>query len=121
MSMLWGLLYLTVFLLLGESLGFLLGWPISGGVSGMILLTLWLIISGGVSAELADASKALIAILILLIMPGVVGVFFLGGAFSGEWTAIVVALVLGSFLSVLTTFLLMRRFTPSVAKDDQRG
>lgn len=115
-----GFLTLTVFLLLGESLVFLLGWPISGGVSGMILLTSWLMLTGNISEELAVASRTLISVLILLIMPGVVGVFFLGGQFAGEWTAVTLALVLGTFLSVLTTFMLMLRFTPAGPEPDDR-
>lgn len=111
--MLRGFLILTLFLLLGESLGFLLDWPISGGVIGMILMTLWLMLRGHISDELASASQALISLLVLLIMPGVVGIFFLGAQFSGQWLAVAVALGLGTLLSVVTTLLLMQRFTPS--------
>lgn len=112
MQMLRGFLVLTVFLLVGESLGFLLAWPVSGGVIGMVLMTLWLMLTGHISDELAVASQALISMLVLLIMPGVVGVFFLGAQFSGQWLAVAVALVLGSLLSVLTTFALMLAFMP---------
>lgn len=112
MPLLRGFLTLTIFLLLGESLRFVIGWPISGGVGGMLMLTLWLVVRGKVSDELAVASQGLISILIVLIMPGVVGVFFLGDAFAGQWVAFGVALVAGTALSVLTTLLLMKRFTP---------
>lgn len=112
MQMLRGFLVLTVFLLAGESLGFLLAWPVSGGVIGMVLMTLWLMLTGHISDELAVASQALISMLVLLIMPGVVGVFFLGTQFSGQWLPVAVALVLGSLLSVLTTFALMLAFMP---------
>ncbi|MDX1756145.1 MAG: CidA/LrgA family protein [Marinobacter sp.] len=108
MPVLRGFLTLLLFLVMGESLRFVFGWPVSGGVIGMLLLTGWLMLSGGAGEALAGASQQLISILILLIMPGVVGVFFLGGRFDGQWTAVVVALVTGTFLSVLTTLLLLR-------------
>lgn len=110
MAMLRGFLVLTVFFVLGESLRVLLALPVSGGVMGMILLMLLLMLRGGVSDGLAVASRSLIAVLVLLIMPGVVGVFFLADEFAGQWLAVGVALVLGTFLSVLTTLLLMRHF-----------
>ncbi|MAL98188.1 CidA/LrgA family protein [Hydrocarboniclastica marina] len=117
MPLLRGFLTLMIFLLLGESLRFLLAWPISGGVGGMLILTIWLVVTGRVSDELAAASQGLISVLIVLIMPGVVGVFFLGDRFDGQWLAVGVALVLGTALSVLTTFLLMMRFTPKDGQD----
>lgn len=103
-----GFLTLLLFLMFGELLRFVFQWPISGGVIGMMLLTVWLMASGGASDALATTSQQLISILILLIMPGVVGVFFLGNRFDGQWLAVGAALVAGTFLSVLTTLLLLR-------------
>ena len=51
-----------------------------------------------------------------LIMPGVVGVFFSADQFSGQWLAVAGALLVGTFLSVLTTLLLMA----SLVKAGQR-
>lgn len=112
MSMLRGFLLLTGFLLLGESLAFVLDWPIPGGVVGMIALTLWLMLSGQASHDLVTASQSLIAFLTMLIMPGVVGVYFIVGQLAGQWLAIAVSLVAGTLLSVLTTLALMIRFMP---------
>ncbi len=108
MPMLRGFLTLLLFLILGEGLRFVFNWPVSGGVIGMLLLTSWLMLTGGASDALANASQQLISILILLIMPGVVGVFFLGDRFDGQWIAVVVGLIAGTFLSVLTTLLVLR-------------
>ncbi|MDS1308654.1 CidA/LrgA family protein [Marinobacter xiaoshiensis] len=108
MSMLRGFLILVVFFLFGEALRALFLLPVSGGVLGMILMTLSLMLRGRVSDDLASASQALISVLVLLIMPGVVGVFFLASQFSGQWLAVSVALLLGTFLSVLTTLLVMK-------------
>ncbi|MDL0432346.1 CidA/LrgA family protein [Marinobacter sp. TBZ242] len=110
MSMLYGFLVLTVFFIAGEAVRVLLALPVSGGVIGMILLTLLLMGKGTISDSLAGASQALISVLVLLIMPGVVGVFFVVGEFAGQWLAIGVALGVGTLLSVLTTLWLMKRF-----------
>lgn len=106
--MLRGFLILVLFFLLGEALRLMFALPISGGVLGMILITLTLMLQGRVSNELAAASQGLISVLVLLIMPGVVGAFFTVSQFQGQWLSVAVALLVGTFLSVLTTLLLMR-------------
>ncbi|WP_100639151.1 CidA/LrgA family protein [Marinobacter salexigens] len=108
MPMLRGFLILVLFFLLGEAMRVLFLLPVSGGVLGMIFMTLSLMLRGRVSEDLATASQALISVLVLLIMPGVVGVFFMASQFSGQWLAVAVALLLGTFLSVLTTLLIMK-------------
>ncbi|MBS8241903.1 CidA/LrgA family protein [Marinobacter lipolyticus] len=120
MVMLRGFLVLSAFFVAGEALRLLLALPISGGVLGMVLLTAVLMLRGAISDSLAVASQGLISVLVLLIMPGVVGVFFLGDAFDGQWLAVGVALAAGTLLSVLTTLWLMQRFTndPQEAKHD---
>ena len=45
----------------------------------------------------------------MLIMPGVVGVFFIIGELAGQWSAILIALVIGTLLSVFTTLWLLNR------------
>ncbi|MBD3655773.1 MULTISPECIES: CidA/LrgA family protein [Marinobacter] len=109
MVMLRGFLVLTAFFVIGEALRVMLALPISGGVLGMILLTLLLMVRGSISDSLANASQALISVLVLLIMPGVVGVFFQADQFASEWLAIALALLAGTFLSVLTTLWVMQR------------
>ncbi|MCE9662862.1 CidA/LrgA family protein [Halomonas sp. M5N1S17] len=118
MSSLYGFLWLVGFLLLGEALVWLLHLPVSPGVVGMLALTLWLMVRGRVSQEIQSASQPLIAILAMLIMPGVVGVFFIVEAFAGQWLIVGVALVLGTLLSVATTLWLMLRFMPKADSDE---
>lgn len=115
MAMLRGFLVLAVFFVLGESLRVMLALPVSGGVLGMMMLTGVLMLKGSASDSLVQASQGVISVLVLLIMPGLVGVFFELSAFQGQWLAIFVALTLGTLLSVLTTLVLMRRFTRPVA------
>ncbi len=119
MSMLYGFLVLTVFFIAGEAVRVLLALPVSGGVIGMILLTLLLMGKGAISDSLAGASQALISVLVLLIMPGVVGVFFVADEFAGQWLAIGVALAVGTLLSVLTTLWLMKRFSGEEVGDHE--
>jgi putative effector of murein hydrolase LrgA (UPF0299 family) len=107
MSMLRGFLILVLFFVLGEAVRLVFLLPISGGVLGMILMTATLMLKGSVSDDLATASQGLISVLVLLIMPGVVGVFFSADQFSGQWLAVGAALLIGTFLSVLTTLLLL--------------
>lgn len=113
-----GFLWLVGFLLLGEALVWLLHLPVSPGVVGMLSLTAWLMLRGRVSDDIQAASRPLIAVLAMLIMPGVVGVFFIAGEFASQWLAVSVALVLGTLLSVVTTLWLMLRFMPA---DDGEG
>lgn len=111
MPMLRGFLTLVLFFMLGEALRLVFLLPVSGGVLGMMLMTVTLMLKGSVSDDLAMASQGLISILVLLIMPGVVGVFFSADQFSGQWLAVATALLVGTFLSVLTTLLLMTSLT----------
>jgi putative effector of murein hydrolase LrgA (UPF0299 family) len=111
MSMLRGFLVLVLFFILGESIRVVFALPVSGGVLGMVVITFTLMVKGSVSDELALASQGLVSVLVLLIMPGVVGVFFTADQFSGQWLAVATALLVGTFLSVLTTLLLMQLVT----------
>ncbi|WP_416138339.1 CidA/LrgA family protein [Halomonas sp. HK25] len=109
MPVLRGFLWLLGFLLLGDALATLADLPVSAGVVGMLLLTAWLMLRGTVNADIAAAARPLIGVLAMLIMPGVVGVFFILDTLTGQWLAIIAALVGGTLLSVVTTLWLMRR------------
>ncbi len=121
MVMLRGFLVLVVFFLLGEALRLFAGLPVSGGVLGMVMVTFTLMMRGRVSDELAEASRGLISVLVLLIAPGVVGVFFVFDQFAGHWGTVAVALVAGTLLSVFTTLLLMKKVAGSTAKGVDHG
>src|SRR5699024_9996906 len=103
------------FLLLGEIAVALLYLPFSAGVTGLVLLTLFFIASGQLNSDIAAASQPLIGLLAMLIMPGVVGVFFIADQFAGQWLAVGGALTLGTLLSVASTLWLMRRLMPAPA------
>jgi putative effector of murein hydrolase LrgA (UPF0299 family) len=113
MESLRGFLILIGFFLAGEMARLGLGLPFSGGVLGMLGLVLCLMLRGQVSEGLGSASRSIISVLVLLIMPGVVGIFFNAQAFNGYWLAIISALAVGTVLSVISTLLLMHWLTAS--------
>lgn len=117
MPILNGVLWLVGFLLLGEALVWWLSLPVSPGVVGLLALTLWAMLRGRIGSDIQAASQPLIQVLAMLIMPGVVGIFFIRDAFSGQWLAVAVALTIGTLLSVGSTFWLMRRFMPLTPDD----
>lgn len=119
MPILNGFLWLVGFLLLGESLVWWLSLPISPGVVGLLALTLWAILRGRLHPDIQAAAQPLIQVLAMLIMPGVVGIFFIWDAFAAQWLAVAVALTLGTLFSVGTSFWLMRYFMPKVTADGQ--
>lgn len=104
-----GLLWLISYWLIGEVVIHFSGLPFSSGVVGMLLLCATLGVLGRVPSGLAAAVQPLIALLAMLIMPGVVGVFFILDALAGQWFAILIALLLGTLLSVITTLWLLQR------------
>ncbi|GAA0584199.1 CidA/LrgA family protein [Halomonas salifodinae] len=115
MTLLRGFLWLLGFQLLGQLAVEWLSLPVSHAMAGLLLLLVWLLVTRRLNEGVAAASQALIPLLAMLIMPGVVGVFFVIDEFAGHWTAVMLALVLGTLLSVLTTLWLMRRFMPGGA------
>ena len=104
-----GFLWLISYWLIGEVVIYFTALPISSGVIGMLLLCVTLAMRGRVSSSIAAAAQPLIALLAMLIMPGVVGVFFIIGELAGQWSAILIALLLGTLLSVVTTLWLLKR------------
>ncbi|MGM0544752.1 MAG: CidA/LrgA family protein [Pseudomonadota bacterium] len=115
MPALTGLLWLISYWLVGEVVVHFSGLPVSSGVVGMLLLCATLTVIGRVPDSLAAAAQPLIALLAMLIMPGVVGVFFILDELAGQWLAILVALLLGTLLSVVTTLWLLKRLMGSHA------
>ncbi|WP_251976301.1 CidA/LrgA family protein [Salinicola avicenniae] len=112
MSVLRGFLWLLGFLLLGQTGVELLDLPMPSGVIGMLLLALWFLYRGRMNDDIVHVSQPLIAMLALLIMPGVVEIFFIAGRYAHQWPAILIALIVGTLLSVLSSLLLMRRYLP---------
>ena len=112
-----GFTLILLFWILGESLHFLSGIPISGNVLGMLLLFGWLLFRQQVSDGLERSSQALIGQLSLLLLPGGVGLFFLGDKMQGQWLPVMAAIVIGTLLSIVVSILLMRRLCPPASNN----
>ncbi|WP_207062668.1 CidA/LrgA family protein [Motiliproteus sp. SC1-56] len=112
-----GLTTIMLFWVLGESLHFLTGLAVSGNVLGMLLLFAWLLFRQRIDLELEQASSALIAQLSLLLLPGGVGLFFLGERMSGQWLPLLTAVIVGSLLSTFICLVLMKAL---VARKESR-
>lgn len=86
--------------LVGEALVRLAGLPVPGPVLGMILLFAALSIRGAVPADLARVANGLLAHLSLLFVPAGVGVILHLARIEAEWPAIIVALVVSTWLTL---------------------
>jgi holin-like protein len=86
--------------LVGEALVRLAGLPVPGPVLGMILLFAALSIRGAVPADLARVANGLLAHLSLLFVPAGVGVILHLARIEVEWPAIIVALVVSTWLTL---------------------
>ncbi|MEH6650808.1 MAG: CidA/LrgA family protein [Motiliproteus sp.] len=115
-----GFTQILLFWILGESLQFMTQIPVSGSVLGMLLLFAWLMLRQSVSLELERTSQTLIAQLSLLLLPGGIGLFFLGERMEGQWLPVLSAVLIGTLLSMVICILIMKRLTrPTTA--DQAG
>ncbi|WP_110684823.1 CidA/LrgA family protein [Salinicola aestuarinus] len=117
MQVLRGFLWLLVGLLFGQSVVPWLPVALPAGVVGMLALTLVFLLRGGIDADIAAVSQPLIGMLALLIMPGVVEIFFVAGRFADQAAAILVALLVGTLASVASTLWLLKRCLPATEAD----
>jgi len=81
--------------------------PVPGPVLGMLLLSVGLVIRGGIPAGLGRVVDGLLSHLSLLFVPAGVGVMLHIAMLREQWFAISVALVLSTVLTVAITGLLM--------------
>ncbi len=107
MNMLLGVAVLLAYQLVGETLVMLLALPLPGPVAGMLLLLVTLMVRGG-GAPLGDAANLLLSHLSLLFVPAGVGVMVHFHRLGEEGVAIVMALVLSTFATLVATALIMK-------------
>ncbi len=108
-----GLLILIAYQLVGELISYWLNWPIPGPVVGMLLLLASLRLGAvlwprGWLVATETAGKALIDNLSLLFLPAGVGIFFLPDHIQAQWPAVLAAIVLATFISMVLCAILLR-------------
>jgi holin-like protein len=87
--------------------------PLPGPVIGMVLLFAYCALRGGVPETLATVGDALLKNLSLLFVPAGVGVMVHGALFARDATAIVVALIGSTLITIGITGLIMQRLNRS--------
>ena len=107
--MLDGLIILLVFQLAGEALVRFTGLPLPGPVVGMVLLLLALMLRHAWVSRVAPAAEMLIRHLTLLFFPIGVGIVLEWDRFSEHGTALLVAVIGGTMLTLPLVALLMQR------------
>lgn len=106
--MVFGLVILLLFQLVGELGVKVLNVPIPGPVLGMGLLAATLAIWGRTPVVLRKASYGLLKFMPLLFVPAGVGVLALHDALKGGWLALGVALVVSTALALAITAWVMK-------------
>ncbi|GAA6151126.1 CidA/LrgA family protein [Pseudoteredinibacter isoporae] len=104
-----GLLILFFFQWLGEWISLATQAPIPGPVIGMLLLLLALLLRQQVSSGLQQSSHVLVQHLSLLFLPAGVGIFFLSDDVIAQWPAIAMAMVVGTFISLLLSSWIVKK------------
>jgi holin-like protein len=117
MSLINGLLILLLCQCAGEVIKTTFALSLPGPVLGMLILFIGLCLYRKTPESIAKASQTLIPMLGLMFLPASAGLFFLGSQFDDQWPAIIAAVVLGSFLSLIFNGLLMRFLTRKKGSD----
>jgi holin-like protein len=106
--MLGALTTLLVYQLIGEVLVQAFALPVPGPVIGMLLLFLSLRVKGGIPKPLRETANGILQHLSLLFVPAGVGVMVHFARVSGEWLAILVAVLASTALTIAVTALTMQ-------------
>lgn len=106
--MIQGFLALLLCQLLGELTVYLLDIPVPGSVVGMVLLLLALILLGRVPQSLRQSAEGVLAVLPLLLVPPGVGLMVHFQLIAEHWQAILVALVVSTFVTLLLVTVLLK-------------
>ena len=113
--MLASLTTLLVLQLLGEVIARGLDLPVPGPVIGMALLFVVLLLKGGPGETLQTTSQTLLSHLSLLFVPAGVGIVVHLARVADEWLALLVALVVSTFVSMAVTALVMKALARKAA------
>ncbi|WP_370280116.1 CidA/LrgA family protein [Pontibacterium sp.] len=113
-----GFLILIACQLMGELIVYGLGIPVPGAVVGMVLLLIGLMVRGEVAPGLRTSAEGLLSILPLMLVPAGVGLMVHFQLIAAEWVAILAALVVSTFVTLLLVTLLLKWMNARKVKDD---
>ncbi|MCC7547106.1 MAG: CidA/LrgA family protein [Burkholderiales bacterium] len=99
---------LLVFQLIGEAGTQLLNLAVPGPVAGMALLFTAIALRPGLGHALRSTTSGLLQHLSMLFVPAGVGVMLHAGRIRQEWVAIVLAVVIGTIVTLAVTALTIR-------------
>lgn len=105
--MIYGLFVLFAFQAFGELIKIATGTMLPGGVIGLLLLFALMVIRGGVPRVVGEASTRMIGLLPLLLTPASAGLFFLAELLHGKGYAVVVAVLVGTVVTLTFVALTM--------------
>ncbi len=95
------------------------GWPIPGSVVGMLLLFLSLMALNSPPQTIQYTAEFLLRHLSLLFVPAGVGMMLLFDLIAEEWLAMLISMVLSTFVSLIFTAWVMQ-FLMKLNKSDDR-
>lgn len=113
-----GLTWLVLFQLIGTLINVLFLHMLPGPIIGLLLLLLYLVWRGEVSAPMQEAASSLLRYLPLLLVPPAVGVMAYADAIAADLWAITGALLLSLLVSLAFVGWLMQRL---IERQGRRG
>ncbi|OED50267.1 hypothetical protein ACH42_01275 [Endozoicomonas sp. (ex Bugula neritina AB1)] len=115
--MLSGIVTLLLFTVTGNLLSDALSLPIPGSVIGLFLLVIYLQLKGEIEEPLDRVSQFCIRYLVVLFIPGCVGVFFLSDLLMEQWLPIVLAMLVATPITLGLTALLLQWLLKKTGKE----
>ncbi|MCB1582141.1 MAG: CidA/LrgA family protein [Marinicella sp.] len=100
MKMVAGIIILVLYHQMGELMMNWLEWPIPGGVFGMLMMFITLLIMKKPPQVIGQSSEFLLRHLAFLFVPAGVGIMLLFDLIKQEWLAMLVSMVLSTFISL---------------------
>ncbi len=119
MKLIIGLLVLIAYHQTGEALMLWMNWPIPGSVVGMLLLFISLLLFNSPPKPIQRSAEFLLRHLALFFVPAGVGLMLLFELIKAQWLAMLVSMVLSTFISLIFTALVMQMMLKVVAVEPE--
>ncbi|MDX1364022.1 CidA/LrgA family protein [Arenibacter latericius] len=105
-----GVLYIFLFLVLGEVIVYLFNLPIAGNIIGMVAIFIALKLKIIKLEEVKPASDQFIKYMVLFFVPYGVGLMTFYDVLKVHWIAIVISTVLSTILTLYITGIILQKF-----------